>query len=279
MSKPRPQIPISELPADDALARFDQLRSTLTRTHDEIPSLLAGALTLRRQLGLAEAEGKDVAALRESLAETEGGRESAARKRAACIEAIMQLEPALQGERAALERSRQQYATHAVAQFQERYRDAVANLQACWETGRLLAATLRCEIPMPLPVRLTTSPVDGTSRALPMRSIDAAPVVDAEAAKLGAKLDEIDSALSLVGAIKQSRELDARDHRLALLRGTGATPSGAYRVLQPFRNQLDGCEFAAGQIVDSSLIGGAMLRRLMTGKRFIQPLGLESAAA
>ena len=35
----------------------------------------------------------------ESLAEAEGGRESAARKRAACIDAIMQLEPALQSER------------------------------------------------------------------------------------------------------------------------------------------------------------------------------------
>ena len=280
MSKPTPKIPIAALPAEaDALTRFDQLHSTLSATHEEIPQLLAGAMTLRRQLGLAEAEGRDASALRESLAEAEGGRESAARKRAACIDAIMQLEPALQSERAGVEKRRQAYATHALAQFRERYDGLVSELQGLWETGRALGIALRCEVPMPLPVKLMTSPVDGVARAMPVRSGDAPPL-DEEAQQLGEALDRVDGALSLCNAIRQSAVLEDRHSRLATSRSMGAGEyGGLYKVLAPFQCQVDGLEFLPGQLLDGSLISAGMAHRLMAGRRYIAPLNLESAAA
>jgi hypothetical protein len=264
----------------DVMTHFDQLRSVLSETHSTIPSLLAGAMTLRRQLGLAEAEGKDAGALRESLAATEGGRESAARKRGACLDALLELEPQLQGLRAGVERDRQAYAVAAVAAFRLEY-DAVSQIQVLWRKAEDLGKALRITVPAPVPARIQVSVVDGSPQLMALRSNGgAAPVVDEEALTLGAQLDRLDAALSLIGAIKQSRELDQRDHRLGLLRGTaGGHAGGAFRVIQEFVNSIDALPFRAGDLVDDSLIGGAMLRRLQTGKRYLQPLNLESAAA
>jgi hypothetical protein len=163
-----------------------------------------------------------------------------------------------------------------VAAFRTRYEASVNALQACWEEGRALAATLRTEVPMPLPVRLTTSPIDGTSRAVPVRA-DVAVAVDAEAGRLGAQLDKLDSALALCAAIRQGAELEARHHRLSMDRGTAGEHTGLYKVMLAFRCQTDGLEFQPGELVDSTLIGSGMMHRLMMGRRFIQPVGLEAA--
>ncbi len=277
MSKPRPTTPITALPEAEAdvMARFSQLRTVLEATHTQIPQLLARERTIGRALGLAETE-----AVKEQLAGVVAERESAARRRAAAIGAILDLDAALQSERAGLERSRQQYATHALAQFRERYSACVADLQALWETGRALGLALRCEVSMPLPVKLVESARDGGAlRAVPIRA-DVAGVADDEAARLGAQLDQVDGALAAVAAIRQSPNLRPHHHRLGLLRGDGApSPAACFASSITFRNLSDGLEFQPGQLIDESLIGSGMRHRLMTGQRHIEPVSLESAAA
>ena len=273
MSKLREKTPIAALPAEaDVMAQFDRLREILAVTHSRIPALLEQERAIGRALGLSESE-----TLKEQLSDVVRERESAARRRAAALQAVLDLDAPLQAERAGLERSRQQYATHALAQFRERYAACVADLQALWETGRALGFALRCEVPMPLPTRVVTSLVDGVARGVPIRA-DVAVTVDDEAATLGGKLDQIDGALAAVAAIRQSQTFDQHHHRLGLLRGTAQPASGVYRVIAPFRNLVDGCEFSPGQLIDESLVGSGMAHRLMTGRRFIEPVGLSAAA-
>jgi hypothetical protein len=272
MSKPAPKIPIAALPEAGVMEEFSRLRAVLETTHAQIPQMLARQRTLERALGLAETES-----VKEQLADVVAEREAASRRRAAAIGSILDLDAALQSERAGLERQRQAFATHALAEFRARYSACVSDLQALWETARALGLALRCEVPTPLPVRVRESPVDGVSRAMPIRA-DVAGVVDAEAAALGQQLDQIDGALAMVAAVRQSQVFDQSHHRLGLLRGTAQPASGVYRVIQPFRNLVDGCEFLPGQLIDSSLIGSGMLHRLMAGKRHIEPAGLSAAA-
>jgi hypothetical protein len=273
MSKTRPQIPISELPTDaGVMTQFDALRAVLETTHTQIPQLLARERTIGRALGLAESEP-----VKGQLADVVAERESAARRRAAAIQAVLDLDAPLQAERAALERSRQAYAVHALAQFRDRYTACIADLQALWQTGLSLGLALRCEVPMPLPAKVVTS-LDGVARGVPVRA-DVVGVVDDEAAQLGAKLDLLDGALAMVNAIRQSQTFDQHHHRLGLLRGTGAEHSGTFRVLQEFNCLTDGLPFRAGDLVDDSLIGAGMRHRLQTGRRFIEPAALTSAAA
>jgi hypothetical protein len=255
------------------LQEFDRLREVLATTHSQIPQLLARERAVSRELGLAES-----AELQRELQGVVNAREAAARRRMAAVSSILALEAALQAERLAVEVERGQYALRAVAAFQARYSAAVSVLQGLWEEGRSLGMALRCVVEMPLPTRVVESPVDGVARGVPIRS-NVAVTLDEQAARLGAKLDQLDGALAVVNAIRQSREFDSRGHRMGLLRGTASEFNGVYRVIAPFRNLVDGCEFQVGQLIDSSLIGSGMMHRLMTGRRFIEPVGLTSAAA
>jgi hypothetical protein len=255
-----------------AMGEFDRLREILQVTHSRIPALLEQERTIGRELGLTES-----AELQRQLDDVTTERESAARRRMAAIGSILALETALQSERLAVEVERGQYALRAVAAFQARYAAAVSALQSLWEEGRVLSVTLRCEVPMPLPTKVVTSVVDGVARAQPVRA-DVAVSVDAEAAKLGERLDQLDGALALVNAVKQSQAFDQRGHRMGLLRGTPSEFHGTYRVIAPFHNLVDGCEFQVGQLIDSSLVGPGMMSRLMTGRRHIEPMGLSAAA-
>ncbi len=259
-------------PEAGVMAQFAQLREILATTHSQIPQLLARQRDADRELGLTES-----AELRKELAHLVTERENAARRRMAAVAAIAELEGPLQAERAAVEAERQRYAIEAVAAFQERYSAIVGALQELWEEGRALGMALRCVVEMPMPTRVVTSPVDGIARAMPVCS-DVAVPVDDEAARLGAKVDQVDGALALVAAIKQSHDLDSRGHRLGLLRGASSEFNGTYRVIAAFRNSVDGLSFEPGALVDSSLVGPGMMSRLMTGRRFIEPVGLSAAA-
>ncbi len=129
---------------------------------------------------------------------------------------------------------------------------------------------------MPLPTKVTTSPIDGIARSVPV--LTGGPVtvtVDVEAAKLAAQLDRLDGAISLCNAIRQDREFTSRHHHLSLQRGGAPTEQvgSVYRVIAPFPCLTDGLPFAAGTLVNSSSIGSGMAHRLMVGKRFIEPVG------
>lgn len=253
------------------LVQFDRLRAILAETHSQIPALLQRQRDLDRAAGLNES-----AESRAKIADVVQQRQAATRRRGATIASIMDMEPVLQAEREALEAARREYAGQAVQAFQERYSAAVGELQALWEEGRVLAATLRCAVPMPMPTTVVVSVVDGIGRSTPILA-DVTVTVDAGAATLGAALDRLDEALSLCNAIRQGAEQEARHHQLAVNRGTASEYSGVYKVLEPFRSQLDGLEFAPGELVDSSLLGAGMMSRLQTGRRYIAPVGMEAA--
>jgi hypothetical protein len=263
------------IPAGDAgvMAQFDALHTVLETTHSTIPALLARQKTLERELGLNES-----AELQRELQGVVTERENAARRRGAAIAALMELEGPSQGERLAVEVERGQYALRVVAAFEARYSAIVGALQQAWEEGRALGMALRAEVRMPLPTRVVTSVVDGVARGVPIRA-DIAVSVDEQAVTLGARLDRLDGALALVNAVRQSHVFDQRGHRMGLLRGTATEFSGVYRVIAPFRNLVDGCEFQVGQLIDSSLVGPGMMSRLMIGRRHIEPVGLQTSAA
>jgi hypothetical protein len=280
-SRTRNNKPVEDAPApaaEDVMAQFNRLKSALAQTHTEIPNLLAAERSIDYELGLSEARGDDADGLKSQLDETERQRQAAIRKRSACVDAILGMEAALQAERVAAEARRQAHAVEAVKAFTERYNAAVANLQALWEEGRLLGETLRTTVPMPLPVRITTHPVDGTARAQPIRA-DIAVTLDVATAKMAARSDALDGALAMIGAIRQSKEIDARHYRLSQERGTASELSGTFRVMLQFRCLLDGLDFMPGELVDHTLIGHGNLQRLTVGRRFVQPVELTARAA
>ena len=160
------------------------------------------------------------------------------------------MEAPLRAERASLEERRRAYAVEAVQAFEQRYDACVAQLQQLWAEGKILAETLRTEVPMPLPTKVTTSPIDGIARSVPV--LTGGPVtvtVDVEAAKLAAQLDRLDGAISLCNAIRQDREFTSRHHHLSLQRGGAPTEQvgSVYRVIAPFPCLTDGLPFAAGR--------------------------------
>ena len=83
----------TEAPAAEAgvLVEFDRLRKVLATTHTEIPALLAQERTIAHAAGMNETEE-----LQKQLAEVVATRESAVRRRAAAVSAVVELEPALQ---------------------------------------------------------------------------------------------------------------------------------------------------------------------------------------
>jgi hypothetical protein len=263
----------------DALSEFDRLREALAMTHTEIPALLATELLLGRELGLAEARADSdvVGGLRAQLSEAQTQRASAVRRRAATVDGIVALEAPLRAARIAVEAERQAYAVEAVRAFEARYSAAVVALQTLWAEGEALGRALKVQVDMPLPVRIVTSRIDGSVKALPLRS-DLVTPVDSESAKLAAKIDSLDGALVRIGAITQAKELDLRHHRLASDRGTKTEYTGTYRVLLPFGCQTDGLEFTIGQLVDGSLLGPGTMYRLMAGKKYIVPAELAAVA-
>ena len=105
---------------------------------------------------------------------------------------------------------------------------------------------------------------------MPVRA-DVAVVMDAEAAALGAQIDQVDSALALIYALRQSRELDQRHYHLARNRGVPTEFPGTYRTLLPFSSS-DGLPFEVGTLIDASLVGPGMLHRLQIGRRHIMPV-------
>jgi hypothetical protein len=260
MSKPRPTTPIAALPAEtDALSRFDALRQVLSETHSTIPSLLAKEQSLSRKLGLSES-----AELQREFQDVVTARESAVRRRASSMSAIMELQPQLEAERAGLERQRQAQGVIALAEFRRRYDDCVSSLQALWNEGRLLSETLKVAVQMQMPTRVVTSVVDSVARVQPILS-GAAAAVDATILSLSATVDAFDDALGLIGAFRQAKELDARYRALAQQRGGAPNRlEGLYEVAKAF--DYFGMTFAAGTIIDRSMLPDGCLHRFLLGR-------------
>jgi hypothetical protein len=279
MVGPLPYLPTNvDIPQNDVLQQFDRLRAALAQTHSEIPGLLAAEGTIGHELGLAEARGDSSDGLKAQLDETVRQRQAAIRRRSACADGILAMEPALQAERAAAEARRQEHATQVASEFRARYDSAIATLQRLWAEADLLSRTLRTQISTPLPVKVCTSIVTGIASAEPIRG-DAVAELDATTERLGKHLDALDSALARVGAIRQSKQLDQYHYDLSQVRGTPAEFPGTYRVTAAFDCLVDGLKFEVGTLIDSSLVGPGSLQRLVATRRFIHPAEFGSIRA
>jgi hypothetical protein len=258
---------VEDAPAADAdvLAQFEQFHRVLRETHQTIPDALRQEQALAIELGRAEITGGDVRPLRERLDAVVGGRAIAIRRRSAAAAAIVELEGALRAEREVVEQQRQAHAVEAVCAFQTRYNAAVAVLQGLWNEGEAVAKTLRAPVPMPLPVKV------------PLPSGDASPTVDAEAARLGGRLDAVDAALGRIAGIKQSHDLDTRHFQMATIRRTPTQYFGSFLVVRECSSLTDGLAFAPGQLVDRSLLGDGTLARLVQHGLYLRLAHLETA--
>lgn len=70
------------------------MRAALVETHSTIPRLLSQERSITHELSLAEARGESTDALRKQLEDVIQQRQSAVRRRAACIETLAELEGA-----------------------------------------------------------------------------------------------------------------------------------------------------------------------------------------
>jgi hypothetical protein len=152
-------------------------------------------------------------------------------------------------------------------------------LEKLWAEGDSLGRTLRCKVFMPMPAKVVVSVVTGAATAEPLRSGDVTAELDGKSAALGSRLDQLDGALARVAAIKQAKEIDLRHHLLSQSRGVAAEFTSVYRCLAPFDCLVDGLKFAAGDLVDHTVVGHGSLYRLMTGRRFVMPMELDTTAA
>jgi hypothetical protein len=260
--------------AERVLAERDKLHSALVRTHEQIPELLRRRADAQSKLAAAEVSGTDAASIRDERLRIESERLSAVERRAGAIEGLLMQEPELAAARDTLNTARKAYAAGAVEEFQHKYAAAVLALQTTWAEGAELARAMRCDVPMPLPIKVTGGPQQGLhpwpAEPLPVKTerimgdARAAPVkIDATAARIGGVLDRLDRAIVFASGLRetQSRQRTSRPY--------GDRPvdfAATYRTIQPIRCLFDGLEFAPGTLVDVSLLGPIALSRHLVTK-------------
>jgi hypothetical protein len=142
-----------------------------------------------------------------------------------------------------------------------------------------LTAALRSPVSCPPPYVAETNLVNGRSAVRFSLPLDPQPVTLPPAlSQLAGALDRLDTALSMIGGIKQSRQLDERSFQLCLKRGLPTSTPGLFRVVQRFSCLIDNLSFEPGVVIDASLVGNGNLQRLLTSGRHLRPTTLESAA-
>jgi hypothetical protein len=252
---------------------FKRLRECLTATHTEVPQLLQQELDLTRQLGITEVKGGDTTGLQKQLDETRMAYESALRRRHAAADAAIGFESQLRAERARIEKQRRDRVAAVAEDFNQRYSAAFVALQALWSEGEKLRQ-MGAVVSMPIPAHVKYS-YDGSTHLEPIRS-NVEPALDAETTRLSKQLDQLDADLSLIGGIRQARDVDTRFYALAVRRKEPTQPRGVFRVLQRSYCLLDGLWFEVGALIDAGLVGGGNLMRLIQSVRHVTPVELES---
>ena len=276
--------------AERVLGERDKVHATLQRTHSRIPELLARKMTVQAELARAEVDGKATAAIHEQRLVIESERLSAVAQREGSIAALLDQESSLTAARDALVTAKDQYAAGAVAEFQRKYAAAVSALQTIWAEGDELGRALRCDVPMPLPVKVSGGPKPtlmgiGVPEFDPIRveriaGPDASPpAIDAAAARIGATLDRLDGALNFAAGIRSAQHLETQLAMRASSRGFDPSPSAVYTVTESFISHFDNLEFRPGALVDISLVPLVSLQRLVMGKKLRLAQAMERAAA
>jgi hypothetical protein len=242
--------------AEGTLETHDRLRSILEQTHTSIPKSLSDERQLTSALGSAEVAGGDTTGLRQQLADLNAQRETDVRRRASAADAALDDEPELISARQSVSQSAERFSLGIIADFGQRCSDAVAVLQRLQAEAAALTCALRLQVDAPV---------------LPSAASGVAAPIPPAAQRIGELLDRLDGAINLCGGIRQSHNRNLIDGRLSENR-TGATGQtvGTFLVAKAFVSMLDGLQFEAGTLIDSSLVGSANLRRLVTS-RFVRP--------
>jgi hypothetical protein len=259
--------------ANAGAAEFKRLRECLTATHTEVPELLARELDLARQLGMTEVKGGDTTVLQKQLDETRMAYESAMRRRTAAAVAACGFESQLRAERTRVEQQRRDRVAAVAGDFNQRYSAAFVALQALWAEGEKLRQ-MGGNISMPIPAHVKFS-YDGSTHLEPIRG-NVEPAMDVETARLSKQLEQIDADLSLIGGIRQAKDVDTKFYALAVRRKEPTEPRGVFRVLARSYCLLDALWFEPGQLIDAGLVGGGNLMRLIQSVRHVTPVELES---
>jgi hypothetical protein len=266
---------------ESVLSKADQYVTTLQETHISIPQTLAEEMRLSGEWGNAAITGTDVDQLHAGLSAARERREGDARRRRTAIEGLLELEPELVRARASADQDRSQLAATVVTEFHARWQRACHELAELHAEAAALSAALHARVDCPPPYMAAMSVVHEKPEvrfigpAGPVQPVTLPPAL----ATVAGALDKLDSVLAMVGGIKQARQLDSRSYHLALQRHTPTERGGVYRVIAEFTCPADGLPFKAGELVDGSLVGQGHLQRLTAGKRYIQPVELEIAAA
>jgi hypothetical protein len=262
-----------ELPADLAqainaaeavLVKYGTLEGAMIQTGRSIPAALAEERQLNDELGRAEIQGGDTGSLHQRLDATRGERASAARRRLAASDCLLQLDAELEEARQAVDRARSVYAVGVVAEFSGRWAAKIRELAALRAEAAELSRVLGCSVPTPS--YLSEAPAPAESVQLPT-------AVEA----IAAVLQKLEAARVLCASVRQSHNFTRTFFARARERGARGEFGGVFQVTRTF--EVLGSVFSAGQLVDRSvLLGEGLVERFFTGRQ-LQPVSEGAARA
>ena len=255
-------LPAAVPGAEGVLANYDKLAAALHEAGSAITTALAEESQVTRDLGAREVAGDNVAQLRAKLAGVKERRETAVRKRAAASDGLAKMEGELLDARRDADEARGRLAGAAISELQREWAAAVETLARLCGEALALQGVLHAVVSLPAPYRAVlnlqgvptlefTAPVPPASLPVSMKA-------------LTDLIDRIDSAAALASAIRTSREADARHYRLSLERRAPAAMPAVYAALRPISHW--GADFAAGDLVDATVINTSTLYRLQVAR-------------
>jgi hypothetical protein len=264
-------------PADPVIAQFRRYQAVLADTAVAIPKLLDEQRQLRAELGRSEIAGGDVEAARERLDAIAAALASAARQRSAACDGLLAQADQLRAARTTAAEAVQQISRATIADFARRWAHAVGELSRLHSEAALLSQALHATVPTPPPYVAALS-LDGTRMQVTFSgNVLTGVSLPPELSAISERVDTVDSALALVAAVAQSRELDQRFITLQRARsGNMPTMTGTFLVVGAF--ELLGAHFEPGQLVSVDVMGAGLLHRFWTGRQVTPMEGAAVAA-
>ena len=249
-------------PEADALARFDKLAAALHEAGAAITAGLAEEAQISKEQGACDVAGGDVAQLVGRFNAVRAHREAAVRKRSAAVEALVKLEPELLQARRDADEARGRLAGAAISELQREWTETVERLAEIHGKVQVFQEVMRTQVSLPAPYRSVVNlqgvPVLQFAAAVPPAALP----VSLQA--FTALIDKLDAAVALAGGIRASREQDARHRRLAQERRAPGDMPAVYAALRPITHW--GATFAAGDLVDATVINTSALYRLSVAR-------------
>jgi hypothetical protein len=260
---------------------------SLLRVHDERMADLSGTDHQLRQLLEAKVRAT-VAGNAAELTRITKEREDASCRRAGLLNELLDAEAELTGARDTVQRARVPYVAAAVAEFQRRFESAREQFAAVLSEGQSLAHALGESITMDLaPIVRAEKPwghippaaerpiwfrpeIDESCFDRPLKLTPTVPPADVPLSPEAERLSAITAALADALAVSASvRNYNGLVNQFAgrRIEAKGFDPQAVYRVLRPITDPLNGHEFPAGTLVDTTLVPAPLLVRAFSTRR------------